>query len=80
MQPLVQRCTHVCVDGVYCHVSLYVVVQFPLLDLIGFISTRVYTYGFVVSVVIIYSLTIICGLYPSRMATRIHPAAALHYE
>ena len=61
-------------------VGTIVVVQFPLLDLIGFVSTRVYTYGFVFSVVIIYVLTIICGLYPSRMATKIHPAAALHYE
>jgi len=61
-------------------IGTIVVVQFPLLDLIGFVSTRVYTYGFVFSVVIIYLLTIICGLYPSRMATRIHPAAALHYE
>ncbi len=61
-------------------VGTIVVVQFPLLDLVGFVSTRVYTYGFVFSVVVIYLLTIICGLYPSRLATKIHPAAALHYE
>jgi putative ABC transport system permease protein len=33
-----------------------------------------------VSVTVIYLLTLLCGWYPSRLATRIHPAEALHYE
>jgi len=29
---------------------------------------------------VIYALTIVCGLYPSWMATKVQPAEALHYE
>ncbi|HYP28043.1 MAG TPA: ABC transporter permease [Blastocatellia bacterium] len=60
--------------------GVLVVVQFPLLDLIGFISKGVYVSSLVISLVLIYILTALCGLYPSRLATRIHPAEALHYE
>jgi len=28
----------------------------------------------------IYALTLLCGLYPSWLASRVQPAAALHYE
>ena len=55
-------------------------VQFPLLDLIGFISDKVYIYSLLLSILVIYALTLICGLYPSRLATRVQPAEALHYE
>jgi putative ABC transport system permease protein len=57
-----------------------VIVQFPLLDLIGFISVEVYTMSIVISLAVIYALTIVCGLYPSWMATKVQPAEALHYE
>jgi putative ABC transport system permease protein len=57
-----------------------VIVQFPLLDLTGFISVEVYTMSIVVSLAVIYALTIVCGLYPSWMATKVQPAEALHYE
>jgi putative ABC transport system permease protein len=57
-----------------------VIVQFPLLDLIGFISARVYLFSLIISQALIYMLTVICGLYPSRLAAKIHPAQALHYE
>ncbi|HKY05717.1 MAG TPA: ABC transporter permease [Blastocatellia bacterium] len=57
-----------------------VVMQFPLLDLVAFISAKVYAVGLVLSLALIYLLTILCGLYPSRLATRVHPAEALHYE
>lgn len=56
------------------------IVQFPLLDLIGFISARVYLLSLAASVLVIYALTFLCGLYPSLMATRVRPAEALHYE
>jgi putative ABC transport system permease protein len=32
------------------------------------------------SVGVIYVLTLLCGWYPSRLATRVQPAEALHYE
>ena len=33
-----------------------------------------------ISVAAIYLLTLVCGWYPSRLATKIQPAEALHYE
>ena len=60
--------------------GVLVVVQFPLLDLLGFASGDVYATSIVVSLAAIYLLTIICGLYPSWMATKVRPAEALHYE
>lgn len=56
------------------------VVQFPLLDVIGDINSRVFSLSVVISLVVIYALTAICGLYPSWMATKVQPAEALHYE
>jgi putative ABC transport system permease protein len=61
-------------------IGIVVVVQFPLLDLIGFISNKVYIFSVVLSLLLIYGLTLLCGLYPSRLATRVQPAEALHYE
>jgi putative ABC transport system permease protein len=61
-------------------IGVLVVVQFPLLDLIGFVSTTVYVYSLMISSAVIYLLTILCGLYPSWLATKIQPAEALHYE
>jgi putative ABC transport system permease protein len=60
--------------------GLLVVVQFPLLDLIGFISAKIYFYSIIVSMLTVYLLTIFCGLYPGHLATKIQPAEALHYE
>src|SRR5262245_53468512 len=61
-------------------VGLLVVIQFPLLNFLGFASWNVYTISILISLSLIYLLTIICGLYPSRLATKVHPAEALHYE
>jgi putative ABC transport system permease protein len=60
--------------------AVLVVVQFPLLDWLGFISGRVFLMSLLISLILVYLLTIICGLYPSRLATRVQPAEALHYE
>ncbi len=60
--------------------GMLLVVQFPLLNLIGFISAKVYALGLLAALVIIYSLTLTAGLYPSWLATRVQPAEALHYE
>jgi len=56
------------------------VVQFPLLDLMSFVSNQVYIASLAVSLLLIYLLVIGCSLYPSRMATRVQPVDALHYE
>lgn len=60
--------------------GVLVVVQFPLLNLMGFASVKVYTISAAISLALVYLLTTVCGLYPSRLATRVHPAEALHYE
>jgi putative ABC transport system permease protein len=60
--------------------GVLIVVQFPLLDLIGFISGKIYIYSIIVSALIVYLLTFLCGLYPSWLATKVQPAEALHYE
>ncbi len=57
-----------------------VVIQFPLLDVLGFATPQVYFYSLLISLALIYLLTICCGLYPSRLATKVQPAEALHYE
>ncbi|MGH9835652.1 MAG: ABC transporter permease [Blastocatellia bacterium] len=61
-------------------IGVLVVIQFPLLDVIGWISAKVYAWSIIISVAVIYLLTTICGLYPSRLATKVQPAEALHYE
>ncbi len=60
--------------------GVVVVVQIPILDLIGFIRPQVFTGGLVASTVAIYLLTVLCALYPSAMAARVQPAEALRYE
>jgi putative ABC transport system permease protein len=60
--------------------GVVVVVQIPILDLIGFIRPEVFTGGLVASTVAIYLLTMLCALYPSAMASRVQPAEALRYE
>ncbi len=59
--------------------GVIIVVQFPLLDLIG-IAANVFALGLFVSLALIYALTFAAGLYPSWMATKVRPAEALHYE
>ena len=61
-------------------VGTLVVVQFPLLDIIYFVEPHVYLIALSISVATIYALTLLCGWYPSHVATRIEPAEALRYE
>jgi putative ABC transport system permease protein len=62
-------------------IGIAVVIQFfPLLDMLKLASMKVYLSGLVISCVLLYGLVILCGLYPSYLATRVHPAEALHYE
>lgn len=60
-------------------IGIIVVVQFPLLDLIG-IDTKVFAFGLIVALALIYALTLAAGLYPSWLATKVQPAEALHDE
>jgi putative ABC transport system permease protein len=57
-----------------------IVMQFPLLKVFGFVTGGVYAVSLVISALCIYLLTVACAWYPSRLATTIQPAEALHYE
>jgi putative ABC transport system permease protein len=61
-------------------VGTLVVAQFPLLNIIYFVEPHVYLIAFVLSAATIYALTLLCGWYPSHVATRVEPADALRYE
>jgi len=54
--------------------------QLWLTGILGAIDFGVYALAFVLAAAVIYLLTLLCGLYPSWLATRIRPAEALHYE
>jgi putative ABC transport system permease protein len=55
-------------------------VQFPLLGVVGWVSTGVYAVAIGLAALTIYGLTIVSALYPSWLATQVQPAEALHYE
>ena len=59
-------------------VGAAIVVQIPGLAPLAPPSVRVGSVA--VAVTVIYLLTLLCAWYPSRLATRIQPADALHYE
>jgi putative ABC transport system permease protein len=54
--------------------------QLPLLDLIGFIPTGVYMTGLGLSLGIMYGVTYLCSLFPGWLAMAVQPADALHYD
>lgn len=57
-----------------------VVLQFPILDILPFLRLSIYLAGIVAALFIIYGVVALCGLYPSWLATRIHPGTALQHE
>ncbi len=56
------------------------VVQIPILDLVSFISGKIFAGGLLVAMGSMYLLSMLCALYPSAMAARVPPAEALRYE
>lgn len=60
--------------------GLLVVVQLPILDLIGVVAMRVYVTSAMIAAAAMYALATASGAYPALLATRIQPAEALHYE
>ena len=55
-------------------------IQIPILNVVSFIETNVYTMAFVLSIVFIYAITSVCALYPGKIAAGIEPSTALHEE
>jgi putative ABC transport system permease protein len=56
------------------------VLQLPLFDRIQVVPPEVFAMSLVLSIVLMLVMTAACALYPSWMATRVPPAAALHWE
>ncbi len=57
-----------------------VILQLPILGAFKIVTPAAFTLGFITSLATIYALTILCGLYPSWLASRLQPADALRYE
>jgi putative ABC transport system permease protein len=61
--------------------GLALLVQLPLTGALGdALNWQVFGGAAVLSMAIIYLLSLLCALYPGWRASRLHPAAALHYE
>jgi len=61
--------------------GLALLVQLPLTGALGdALNWQVFAGGAALSMGIIYLLSLLCALYPGWRASRLHPAAALHYE
>jgi putative ABC transport system permease protein len=57
-----------------------IVWQFPILGVFSVVTPAAFSTGFVGALATIYGLTVLCGLYPSWLASRLQPADALRYE
>jgi putative ABC transport system permease protein len=60
-------------------VGTFFAIQFPLLGVFG-LSPWVYLAAIGASIMVIYALVVICAFFPSRQASLLHPALALHEE
>jgi len=60
-------------------VGLLFAVQFPLMNVFD-IAGSIYITAIIAAVIIIFLIVTLCAWYPSRQASRIHPATALHEE
>ena len=61
-------------------VGAILIVQLPILGVFSIVTPSAFTAGFFAALAAIYGLTILCGLYPSWLASRLQPADALRYE
>ncbi|AWM33757.1 ABC transporter permease [Hymenobacter nivis] len=59
--------------------GLLVAAQFPLLGVLG-VRAGVYATAMLLAAGLVYLLTVVCALYPSRLAAGIQPAVALREE
>jgi len=57
-----------------------VVLQLPIIGAFAYVTPSAFTTGFICALAAIYALTVLCGLYPSWLASRLQPADALRYE
>lgn len=60
--------------------GVVIVLQLPLLGVTRLVTTGELSSGLVGALAVIYAITLLCGAYPSWLASRIEPAEALRYE
>ena len=60
--------------------GLLIIVQLPVVGVFAWLPLPAFITGVLVSLATIYALTLLCGWYPSWLASRITPAEALRYE
>jgi putative ABC transport system permease protein len=60
-------------------VGLLFAIQFPILKVFD-LQAEVYLMAMIVAVIVIFLIVTLCAWWPSRQASRIHPAIALHEE
>lgn len=61
-------------------IGVIVVAQLPILGAFSIVTPAAFTLGILAALATIYGLTVLCGLYPSWLASRLQPADALRYE
>lgn len=61
-------------------VGSVIVLQLPILGAFTIVTPAAFSAGFTLALATIYALTVLCGLYPSWLASRLQPADALRYE
>ena len=61
-------------------VGTILIAQLPILGVFRLVTPSAFTGGFLGALATIYGLTVLCGLYPSWLASRLQPADALRYE
>lgn len=61
-------------------VGTILVLQLPILGAFSIVTPSAFGAAFFVALATIYTLTVLCGLYPSWLASRLQPADALRYE
>jgi putative ABC transport system permease protein len=57
-----------------------IILQLPLLGILHLVTATELSAGFSGALAVIYAITLLCGAYPSWLASRIEPADALRYE
>ena len=60
--------------------GVVIVLQLPLLGFMHLVTPGEFSAGFISALAVIYGITLLCGAYPSWLASRIEPAEALRYE
>jgi len=61
-------------------IGIVIFIQFPILQVFPSVGLGIYMVGLALSLAVVYPFVILCGLYPSWLATRINPVEALQYE